>query len=334
VSFILNNRPNTGISDETRQAVLQAAAELGYQPNRLAQSLASGKTGTLGVLVLEARVDAAGDFFLPELLRGVARVADATGFRLMLEYLGERSTVHSVPANFLAGLVDGVIVCGPDARDDRLAELTRSRVPVVVVGSPGEGDAVSIDIDNDEGGHQATSHLLDHGYRRIGMVTNLSFAATSSQDRLAGYRRALTERDVPYDERLVAEGGHDPSHVRVGVERLLALSPGPEAIFAASDQVAMIVLGALQAAGRRVPDDVALLGFDDLPVAALLHPTLSTVSVPFRELAEGACHRLLAQIQGNELRQRRQIVPTQLVLRQSCGHSNGKGGGAKRKFAS
>ena len=319
VSFVLNNRPHTGISEATRQRVLRAANELGYRPNSAARSLVSGRTRTIGVVVSETRTDAFGDAFLPELLRGIDGSARAVGFRIQLEYLADQQAHNPYLTPFREGRVDGLLVCGPRSDDTALKEVVEAGLPTMVIGNPGVAGCPSVDIDNTDAARTAVTHLIEHGYRRIGLITNLPLTYASSQARMAGYRQALAEADLALRESWIIEGGLGAASGQQAMERLLSLEPRLDAVFAASDQVALGALVAIQGAGLRVPDDVALIGFDDLPAASLVRPKLSTMQVPAADLGRIASRRLLDLIDGQPLDSVRVLLPTTLVLRHSCG---------------
>lgn len=323
VSFVLNNRPHTGIPEETRERVLRAAAELHYHPNRAAQSLVKGRTGTIAVVVSESRHDAYGDAFLPALLRSVEGSARAEGYHVVLHYLGEASTDDDPDVRRLdllrAGGFDGFLVCGPRQNDRVLAMLLESGVPSITIGHPGALICPSVDIDNSAAARRAVEHLLGHGYRRIALVTNAPLAFVSSQDRSVGYRQALAEANVPFEEALVAEAGLDDGAGQRAISEILSHGERPDAVFAASDQVALGVLAGLQRVGLKVPTDIALVGFDDLPLATQVHPTLTTIHVPIDDLGRVAAKHLVDLINGRGPEADRFLLPTGLQLRESCG---------------
>jgi LacI family transcriptional regulator len=327
VSFVLNDRPHTGIPEATRQRVLLAAAELGYQPNSAARSLVSGRARTLGVVVTETRADAYDDAFLPSLLRGIDSGARAAGFRILLEYLAEQPHGNPCLTLFRQGRVDGLIVCGPRADDQALAELVTAGVPVVVIGDPGRTACASVDVDNTAAARRAVTHLLEHGYRRIGLITNAPLTFMSSRARLLGYQQALAAAGLPLDAAAVVEGALDEGSGQQVMRRLLDQAPHLDAVFAAADQVAFGALAVLHAAGRQVPDDVALIGFDDLPMASIMRPALSTIRVPATALGHSAGQRVIDLVAGQVLDELRLLLPTTLVLRQSCGAHPEKGEG-------
>lgn len=325
VSFVLNDRPHSGIPEETRQRVMLAARELGYRPNRSARSLASGSTRTIGVFVGETRNDAYGDAFLPVLLRGIDLSARSMGYRIVLQHPEDRSSTNPYFEPFRDGSVDGVLICGPRENDRALVEIAESGAPVMVIGNPGPSGCASVDVDNADAAFAVTNHLIEHGYQRIALITNAPREFASARERASGFRRAMSKAGLDPDAFLL-EGGMDEASGRLAMESLLRRAPRPEAVFAASDQVAFGVLAALQSASVRVPEEVALFGFDDLSLASHLQPPLSTVHVPATDLGRIAGQRLLDLVAGEKTEESRLILPTRLVLRLSCGRHIETGG--------
>lgn len=318
VSFVLNDRPHSGIPDATRQRVLRAAAELGYLPNRAARALASGRTRQLAILVGETRNDAYGDAFLPTLLRGIDAAAREGGYRILFEYLEETSGQQAL-TSLRESTADGMLVWAPGPTSGVLDEFVRAGAAVMVIGDPGSTVCPSVDIDNVAAARAAVEHLLGHGRRDVAMITNVPLSFASSRARVAGYQAALQAAEIPPTSERVVPGDLDEESGRRAMERMLTWRPLPRAVFAASDQVAIGALGALQRAGLRVPDEVALVGFDDIPLAASVHPALSTIRVPAGEMGRLATRRLIDQIEGRPVEPKRVILPTSLVTRLSCG---------------
>ncbi|HEX5415555.1 MAG TPA: LacI family DNA-binding transcriptional regulator [Chloroflexota bacterium] len=318
VSFVLNDRPHSGIPDATRQRVLRAAAELGYLPNRAARALASGRSRQLAILVGETRNDAYGDAFLPTLLRGIDAAARAGGYRILFEYLEETSGQEAL-TSLRESTADGMLVWAPAPTSGVLDAFVRAGAAIVVIGDPGSSGCLSVDIDNVAAARVAVEHLLGHGYRDVAMITNVPLSFASSRARVDGYRAALRAAEIPLSADRIVPGDLDEDSGRRAMERMLTWRPLPRAVFAASDQVAIGALGALQRAGVRVPEQVALVGFDDIPLATSVHPALSTIRVPAGELGRLATRRLIEQIEGRTSEPTRVILPTSLVARRSCG---------------
>lgn len=319
VSFVLNERAGVKIPDETRQRVLAAAATLDYHPNSVARQLARGSSGTLGLVLRQSPEQVANDGLLAETLRGLAAAARAADHRVLLETLvpGEASYANLVRS----GRTDGLIVSGPRYDDQELVELARDGFPVVIQGSLPGLDVPSVDVDNEAGGRLAVEHLLALGHRRIAIITNASLAYTAASERLAGYREALAAAGIAEEPALVAEGAFDAQSGHRAMTEILARTT-PDAIFVASDVVAIGALAGLREAGLSVPGDISVVGFDAIPLAAYLDPPLTTISLPAYELGRAAGRAILDRIAGRPVAGRT-LLPTELIVRASTAPRHG-----------
>lgn len=320
VSFVLNDRPGTHISPSTRTRVLEAAAELGYHPHASARGLAGGRSNTLGFVLRQSPEQVAGDAALVETLRGLASAARTAGFRVMVEPLDPTDGTYE--ALLRAQHADGIIVSGPRIDDIGLVRLAHDGFPIVLQGSLPGVEAPSVDIDNVSGARSAVEHLIGLGWRRIGCITNAPLAYTAAQERLAGYRAALAAAGLPYDESLVAEAAFDAGSGHGAMATLLARGP-VEAVFVASDVVALGAIAAIREAGLRVPDDISVVGFDDIALAAFFDPPLTTVRLPAYDLGLAAGMALLDRVAGRPVPDRT-LLPTELIVRSSTTHSTAK----------
>lgn len=315
VSFVLNDRPRAHISEDTRRRVLAAAQELGYHVHAGARSLAAGRTNTIGLVLRQTPEQVAVDALLPETLRGLTTAAREAGFRVMVEPLPPAD--GSYAALVRARHTDGLIVSGPRADDLEPAQLHDEGYPLVVQGhAPGES-IPSVDVDNRAGARVAVEHLIGLGHRRIGCITNASFAYTAAMERVEGYREALDAAGIAFDERLVATGDFTPMSGHAAMLALLARAPDLTAAFVASDVLALGAIGAAREAGLRVPDDLSIVGFDDVPLAAYFDPPLTTIRLPAYELGFRAGRMLVRQI-GGEGVAGQQVLATELVVRASA----------------
>ncbi len=330
VSFVLNDVPGVRISEETRRRVLEAARELGYTPDAAARALAGRRTYTLGFVLCQSPDQVFHDAFLPEVLVGVSEVAREAGYRVLVEPVED---VHAPEA--YAGLVrerrvDGLLLSGPRADDRQLLELWEEGVPIVLLGQLPGTEIPFVDVDNVRGARRAVEHLLDLGHRRIGIVTNAPPAYTASQQRLQGYREALRARGIPEDPSLIRHGAFDEESGYRAMEALLELPDPPTAVFVASDLVAVGALAALRARGIPVPEQVAVVGFDDVRLARYVSPPLTTVHLPARDLGATAARLLLDWLEDGRPPQGGTLLATELVVRESCGARRvgkpGKGG--------
>jgi DNA-binding LacI/PurR family transcriptional regulator len=312
VSFVLNYRTDVQIPDETRQRVFRAASELGYHPHMPARQLAAGRSNVLGLVLRQSAEQVAGDATLAETLRGVASAARAAGSRVMVEPLAPEGTYDRLLRSHQA---DGLIVSGPRTDDPSLSQLAGDGFPVVLQGCLPGLDVPSVDIDNVAAAASAVRHLLSLGHRRIACITNAPLAYTAAHERLQGYREALEGAGIDYDETMVEEGAFDAASGERAANTLLGRTTFT-AMFVASDVLALGASNALREADRRVPDDVSVVGFDDIALAAYFDPPLTTVRLPAFELGQAAGRALLDRIADRAVAVRT-VLPTELIVRGS-----------------
>ncbi len=316
VSFVLNERRDVRLRPETRRRVLEAAAELGYRPHAPARQLAVGASRTLGLVLLQRPEQIAVDGLLAETLRGLGAAAQAAGYRILVEPDGPGGL--SYRELLAAGYVDGLVVSGPRSDDPGLEELARAGYPIVVQGSAPDARCPSVDVDNEAGARRAVEHLLELGHVRIACITNAPLEFTSAAQRLAGYRAALRAAGVEPEARHVAEAAFDPESGAAALERLLDADPELTAVFVASDVVALGAIAAARARGRRIPDDLSVVGFDDVPLAAHFDPPLTTIRVPAHDLGLTVGRALIDRIARRPVPERT-LLPIDLVVRGSTG---------------
>lgn len=319
MSFVLNGRADVKIPDTTRRRVLDAADELGYVPHAPARQLAGGRSHIIALVLRQSAEQVAGDAFLVETLRGLASAARSGGFRVMVEPLMLDGPESSYASLLRAQHADGLVVSGPRTDDPALLELVRDGFPVVLQGSLPDVAVTSVDVDNLAGARDATEHLISLGHRRIACITNAPLVYTAARDRLDGYRAALGAAGMAIDPKLIAEGDFDAASGHRAMATLLARTE-IDAAFVASDVVALGAFGALREAGFRVPDDVSIVGFDDIPLAAYFDPPLTTVRLPAFELGQAAGRALVERIAGRAI-SRRTLLPIELIERASTARS-------------
>jgi LacI family transcriptional regulator, galactose operon repressor len=315
VSFVLNERPDVKIPAATRRRVVDAATRLGYQPNAPARQLAGGRSHTLALVLHQSPEQVASDAVLAETLRGLSAAARSGGFRIMVELLATEGPGSSYVSLLRAQHADGLIVHGPRSDDPSLLELVRDGFPIVLQGSLPDVAVHSVDVDNVAGARGAVEYLLGLGHRRIACVTNAPLAYTAAQDRLTGYRSGLENAGIGFDPELVEEADFDAPSGHRAMARLLSRTTF-DAAFVASDVVALGAIGALRDAGRRVPEDVSIVGFDDIPLAAYFDPPLTTVHLPAYELGQAAGRALLERV-ADRATPHRTLLPTELIVRGS-----------------
>ncbi|HEC36296.1 MAG TPA: LacI family transcriptional regulator [Anaerolineae bacterium] len=319
VSLVINDVPDVNITSETRRRVLDAARQLNYYPDATARRLASGKTRTIALVWHRGPAQTYRDAFLPGLLQGITRAARHYGYYVLFRPIEPDEPDDSYVELARGGHTDGLVLSGPRSEDTYLLQLHRDGFPLVLQGQLPGTDIPSVDVDNVRGAMTAVRHLLAMGHRRIGMITNASLAYTASRQRLDGYRRALEQAGLSYDESLVQCGNFDEESGQAAMETLLECGEPPTAIFVASDMVAMGALRALRDRGLRVPEDVAVVGFDDITAARFVTPALTTVHVPSFGLGWSTAELLIRIIERDPLNQTHVLLDTELVIRRSCG---------------
>lgn len=319
VSFVLNDVPGINISPETRQRVLAIARELNYIPDSTAQSLARGTSQAIALVLRQSSHQVISDAFLAPVVQGVASAVKDFGYHVLIEPLDPSNSLHGIANIVRSRRADGILLSGPRLDDYELRELHKEQIPVVIMGQLPGVDIPFVDVDNVRGAESAVAHLVEQGYRRIACITNAPLAYTASRDRLQGYRQALEASGIAYDESLVRYGAFTDESGELAMRSLLAeAEPRPEAVFVASDVVALGALAALKDSGLLVPGDVALVGFDDIPLAAYIDPPLSTVRLPAYALGWAAGTTLTRLITApNQFIDTQVLLDTELIVRES-----------------
>jgi DNA-binding LacI/PurR family transcriptional regulator len=319
VSFVLNDVPGVNISQETRQRVLRAAQELGYVPDAAARSLASRRTHTLGLVLVRNQSHLAADAFLPQVIHGLADSTRQAGFHLLLEPVEDISHPDAYIHLVRAKHIDGIVLSGPRSDDQQLAALVDEGFPVVLLGQLPGKSVYFVDVDNQSAAREAVGHLIRLGHQHIGCITNAPAEYTGGADRLAGYRDALQAAGLTYKEELVRFGEFVPESGYRAANSILQEEPPPTALFVASDVVAFGAMAAIRERGLTIPDDVALIGFDDIPLARYVDPPLTTVRLPAAELGRRAGQMIVGLIQNGETPPASTLLETELIVRASCG---------------
>jgi DNA-binding LacI/PurR family transcriptional regulator len=318
VSFVLNDIPDANIPDVTRQRVLQVARELDYTPNAMALNLARGKAMTVGLIVRQTAEQLSIDAFLGQVILGVMRVIEAQGFHLIIHAVDASASGTETYVELVrTRKVDGLVISSPLANDPEIKLLHDEGTPIVVHGAADIPDVPSVDVDNVQGAYIAVKHLLDLGHRRIGHITNTSLRYTSSRDRLKGYRQALDDAGIAYDNSLVFEGEFTDLSGANAMHRLLDMPNPPTAVFIGSDLVALGAIGVVHERGLRIPDDISVIGFDDLMFSQYLQPPLTTMHLPPYDLGRRCGETVLSIIRGELPTSQRLLLPTEIRVRGS-----------------
>lgn len=316
VSRVING--DEKVNAETRQRVQDIIQQYNYQPNQAARRLAAGRTNILG-LVIPTRVGSTfSDPYFSQVIQGVSNACNEQDYSLMLwlsEPEHERRVLRQIVSN---SLVDGVIVSLTLADDPMIGSLQRSQVPFVVIGHHPNLAVNSVDLDQIQAAQQATQHLFTCGWRRIATISGPQ-NQIAGQDRLKGYRLALAACGLTFDPTLVVNGDFTEAG---GYAAMRSLLPSrPEAVFAANDMLAAGAYRALQEAGLKIPEEIAIVGFDDLPIASQLAPPLTTIRQPIHRLGQLAVERLIEILREPETPARQTILPPELLIRASCGNT-------------
>src|SRR5574341_210221 len=320
VSFVLNAIPGMRISEDTRQRVLEAARQLNYHPDATARRMVSGRTNVIGFVLRQSPDQAFADQFLPQVLGGLGQAAAAQGYRILLEPIPPENHAGAYTQLVRERHVDGIVLSGPRFDDRDLLSAQAEGAPVVLMGQLPNTNLPFVDVDNVDGARRATEHLVGLGHGRIALITNAPLAYTASAHRLAGYRLALEAAHLPYDESLVRYGAFTPQSGEAAMTELLSLTPHPTAAFVASDAVALGALQAIRRRGLHIPRDLALVGFDDIPLAGFIDPPLTTVRLPAAGLGWGAADLLIRLIAAEEaIRNPSIVLETELIVRASSG---------------
>jgi LacI family transcriptional regulator len=318
VSFVLNDVKGLNISTETRQRVREAAEQLSYVPDARAQALASRRAKAIGLVMTRSPHHIATDAFLPQIIGGMIEVVQNHKLRLLIEYVEVEHQDRAYLELARAKHIDGMILFTPRLDDSGLKKLEQVDIPTVVMGQLDGSNFYSVDVDNVAAAQKAVQYLLELGHTQIACISNAPPSYAASPDRVSGYRKALLAAGIAPDERLIRYADFDPQSGYAQMQSLLAEGKPFTAVFVASDNVAMGVKAALREAGLRVPEDISLMGFDDIPWAQYADPPLTTVHLQAQELARRACLVLMDLLQGQKPEEKQQIIETELVIRKSC----------------
>ena len=303
------------VREETRRRIRDIATSLRYVPHEGARSLITSKTSTIGVLL----PDLYGEFF-SEVIRGIDLAAQQSDYHLIISSSHNDKAEIEGALRAMRGRVDGVIIMSPDLDAQALVANLPDSHPVVLLNCALRGAAFdSVNIDNTGGARAVVRHLISHGHRRIAIITG-ALRNLDGHERKVGYRTALRDAAIQRNAQWEMPGDFTEDSGYEATRSLLNLRSRPTAIFAANDSMAIGALSALRQAGVDVPGEVAVAGFDDIPIARHVSPSLTSVHVPIAELGERATEKLIDALgAGDRHVRRRDVLSTTLVIRSSCG---------------
>jgi DNA-binding LacI/PurR family transcriptional regulator len=315
VSRVVNG--SQAVSPAARDLVRAVIARTGYRPNHAARSLVTRRTGSIGLVVSEPEGRVFSDPFFASMVRGVTAVARERDVQLVLVLADDERAQQQVLDYLRDGHLDGALLFSSHEGDPLPRRLVEERLPATMCGRPVRPIAISfVDVDNAAGAQLAVDHLIDRGRRRIATVAG-PHDMPAGQDRLSGYRRTLLRHRLPASARLVARGNFTRSGGAAAMEQILSRTPPPDGLFAANDLMALGALAVLAERGLRVPQDVAVVGFDDSLAALEARPPLTTVHQPVEAMARSLAVTLLDRIADPDHPITTQVFPPRLVIRES-----------------
>ena len=306
------------VATETQQRILRTAREMGYHPNVIAQSLQRQRSNTLGFVIPASGRSLSDPFFL-DLLSGIGDGAAERGFDLLVSTCAPLSSEEvAVYERLVRGRrVDGVVIARTRRDDQRLSYLLEQRFPVAAFGRTDmELAAPYIDVDGASGIVLAMAHLLDHGHRRIAFISPPSYLMFAGH-RLAGYREGLKRRQLPFDPDLVVEGDLSQASGHEVMSKLLTLVNRPTAVLCGNDLMALGAIHAIQERSLAVGEDIAVVGFDDIPLAEHAHPPLTTVRQPIYDIGKRLAAMVASIVVGDDPADHQLILQPELVVRAS-----------------
>lgn len=320
VSRVLNNHPN--VSDEAKQRVLEVVRKYNYQPSSVARGLATNQNYEIGILAPRRCDEALGNGFWSLLHLGIFEECIQKGYFVTMSPIstdkGAEINDHILDSKRL----DGYILLTQEVSDFVINELNEREIPMVLVGhGQSNPDLNSVDVDNFSGGYQATNHLIELGHERIGVIM-ASPDMKESVDRIEGYKQALEEADLPFREEYLSIGDYSQKHGLETMRRWIRQDLDISAAFCMSDTLGMGALLALDQEGVSVPEEMALVGFDDLPISQYTIPPLTTVQQPIYDKGKRAATLLINQIENKDAEVVHENLEPRLIIRESCGGSD------------
>lgn len=317
VSFVLNNVEGQNISEETRQRVYAAADALGYVPQVAARSLVQGHSMNVGLVLVRPHYQVFRDPYVPNVITGLVEVLREQGYRLLVEHVDSLVNINIISNLLKGGEVAGVLMSGDSSIESNLHGLINEGYPIVMLGETSNAP-YAVRIDHVDGVRQALEHIIALGHKRIGFIYYAP-AQNHLAPRIDTVKRVLTENNIEFDQRYIRFGGYEPQTGYDAMKSLLQESQLPTAVFGMNDMMAIGAMHAIQDSGLRIPDDIAVIGYDDMRFAGFANPSLTTIHAPEVEQGRAAGHMLLQLING-ELKQPTQtMLQTELIVRASCG---------------
>lgn len=311
VSRVLNNKPDVG--DNTRKKILKIIDKLNYNPNNIARGLVMKKTNTIGLII----PDISNPFF-PEVAKAIEDQAQKLGYSVILFNTDNNLEREKKAVDVLRGKqVDGLIVSLSLDNSNILEELKEKNYPVVQIDRQALSNSYPlISIDNEESAYYIVEYIIKNGHQKIAHITG-NLHTTTARDRLAGYKKALKDNNIEINNKLIFEGNYSQNSGYKNMKKILKYKDRPTAVFAANDITAAGVYKAIFEANLKIPEDIAVAGHDDIDLATLLQPQLTTMAQPKYELGKRAIIYLFKMINKNNINGKDQILKTNLMIRNS-----------------
>jgi DNA-binding LacI/PurR family transcriptional regulator len=322
VSHVLNNHPGIVLSPKTRKRVLATARKLGYVPNSAARMLVTGRSRTIGLILSPPDLITV-DAFVPMMMFGLNEACRAQGYHLLMESIQDPGDVDAYLDLAKSKRIDALIVINPRKGDSALRKVIQSKFPLLVFGSSGHPRENSIGTEDEQASCQATMHLLSLGHQRIAHISYAPLVYLPARKRLEGYRAALKTADLPFHKQLFAEGNFTYASGYRAMKQILASKAHPTALFAGNDALAIGAMAAVREAGFSIPENFAVVGFDDIPAAAFTYPPLTTIRAHALEQGKLLGEAAMALLVGKEIGSQQDILPLKLIIRASSGASSG-----------
>jgi LacI family transcriptional regulator len=281
--------------------------------------LVSGRSHTLGLVISRPELLLV-DAFIPRLLYGIERVCNSSGYKLLVEAVEEAPNPNAYLSLAQGKRIDALMVLNPQVNDRGLVQLIEKRFPVIIFGSIGHPKENSVSTDDLGAGRLATNHLISLGHRRIAHISFAPLSYLAAKSRFEGYRQALKKAGITFHKELLAIGNFSSQSGFDAMNQILQSHATPTAVFASNDTIALGAMAAIRAAGVKVPADIAVVGFDDLPFAAFTNPSLTTVRSPASELGEHATRAAIDLLRGKPVGIQHRVVPLEFIVRESSGN--------------
>ena len=314
VSRVVNNNPN--VKPATRKKVYEAIERLGYRPNAVARGLASKKTTTVGVVIPDIS-----NAIFAEVARGIEDIANMYHYNIILCNADKRKEKEIRVINtLLEKQVDGLLFMGGAVSEDHMQAFRTANVPIVLCATTEEsGQIASVDIDHEAAAYDAVKNLVEQGHKRIAMISGTLQDPANGYARFQGYKRALEENGIVYDDNLVRIGNYRYESGADAMSYFIGLAERPTAVFSATDEMAIGAIHAIQDKGLKVPENISVISVDNSRMASMVRPQLTTVAQPMYDIGAVSMRLLTKLMKKENVEQNQVILPHELVIRQSVG---------------